>query len=389
MIKVFGVSFTILILLSGCVTQTGPGTVQKGFDRDKAAENRVSLGLTYLKNGNFSSAKFNLDKALDFAPRSADANYAMAYYYQSVGELEQAEEAYQYAMDLEPNNADIANTYGAFLCQNGQYEKAKEYFLKAVNTSSYISSAQTYENLALCSQSQGRAEEAVEYFRSAVNHQPSRTNSLYLLAQSLIDTQQWVEAKDIFKRYEKVSRVSPQSLLMAVAIEDGLGNGSVSKGYSDMLVQLYPSNPLTLDFLKNKKNAAEVKLQSSGIGIFNKNQVVTTTRANIEPAKQSSSPIVSIAPPNDEFGKTAIKGTQVTQPKVSDKTLPVVVESEVAVKEISTPAYHVVSRGENLYRISLQYNIKMQTLVEWNNLADESEIYNGMRLSLVEPVSVE
>lgn len=386
MIKVISVSFAILILLSGCVTQTGPGTVQKGFDRDKAAENRVSLGLTYLKNGNFSSAKFNLDKALEFAPRSADANYAMAYYYQSVGELEQAENAYQYAMDLEPNNADIANTYGAFLCQNGNYEKAKEYFLKAVNTSSYISSAQTYENLALCSQSQGRPEEAVQYFRSAVNHQPSRADSLYLLTQSLIDTQQWVEAQDVFKRYEKVSRVSPQSLLMAVSIEEGLGNYSVAKGYSDMLIQLYPSNPLTLAFLKSKREAAEKNVQSAGMDILNKNKAPTTS-ANVEPVKQTLAPIVANDQQNNELQNAVINEPQDSLPNASNKVVPVEAESEVT--EITKPTYHVVSRGENLYRISLQYNIKMQTLVEWNNLADESEIYNGMRLSLVKPASVE
>ncbi|WP_289031090.1 type IV pilus biogenesis/stability protein PilW [uncultured Paraglaciecola sp.] len=379
MIKVISVSFTILILLSGCVTQTGPGTVQKGFDRDKAAENRVSLGLTYLKNGNFSSAKFNLDKALEFAPRSADANYAMAYYYQSVGELEQAEEAYQYAMDLEPNNADIANTYGAFLCQNGKYEKAKEYFLKAVNSSSYNLSAQTYENLALCSQSQGRPEEAVQYFRSAVNHQPSRSHSLYLLTQALIDTQQWAEAQDVFKRYEKVSRVTPQSLIMAVSIENGLGNYSVAKGYSDMLIQLYPSNPLTLEFLKSKRDAVERNIQSSDTALLNKNKVV--------PIKQTITSYVSNDQQNNELHNKVINEPQDTLPKASSTVIPAKVESDV--KEASKLTYHVVKRGENLYRISLQYNIKMQTLVEWNNLADESEIYNGMRLSLVKPVTVE
>ncbi|MEP1554325.1 MAG: type IV pilus biogenesis/stability protein PilW [Paraglaciecola sp.] len=379
MIKVISVSFTILILLSGCVTQTGPGTVQKGFDRDKAAENRVSLGLTYLKNGNFSSAKFNLDKALEFSPRSADANYAMAYYYQSVGELEQAEEAYQYAMDLEPNNADIANTYGAFLCQNGKYEKAKEYFLKAVNTSSYILSAQTYENLALCSQSQGRPEEAVQYFRSAVNHQPSRSHSLYLLTQALIDTQQWAEAQDVFKRYEKVSRVTPQSLIMAVSIENGLGNFSVAKGYSDMLIQLYPSNPLTLEFLKSKRDAVERNIHSSDMDLPNKNKVV--------PVKQTITSYASNDQQNNELPNKVTNEPQDTLPKASSTVIPAKVESDV--KEATKLTYHVVSRGENLYRISLQYNIKMQTLVEWNNLADESEIYNGMRLSLVKPATVE
>ena len=58
------------------------------FDTVAAAKTRISLGLTYLKNGNYSQAKFNLDKALQFAPRLADAHYSIAYYYQVVGENE-------------------------------------------------------------------------------------------------------------------------------------------------------------------------------------------------------------------------------------------------------------------------------------------------------------
>ena len=248
-LKILSVFF-IALMLSGCVSQNGQ-SFGNNFDRLKAAKTRVSLGLTYLNNGDFSQAKFNLDKALEFAPRSADANFAMAYYYQSVSELEQAEKAYQFAMDLEPKNANIANSYGAFLCQNGDYEKAKKYFLKAVNTSSYISSAETYENLALCSRSQGRPEDAIQYLRSAVNHQPGRANSLFLLARSLVETQQWKEARAILRRYEKTSQISPQSLLMAMKIERGTGNEAAAKGYSDMLLKIFPNDPLTKSFLRD------------------------------------------------------------------------------------------------------------------------------------------
>jgi type IV pilus assembly protein PilF len=241
-IKICSLCFFFLVLLTGCVSQSGQNSNSRDFDQLKASKTRVSLGLTYLKSGNFSQAKFNLDKALEFAPRSADANFAMAYYYQNVDELEQAEALYQFAMDLEPKNADIANSYGAFLCQIGDYKKAKKYFLKAVNSTNYVSSAQTYENLALCSQSQGRPDDAIQYFRNAVNHQPGRANSLYLLAEALVDTGQWLEAKDIFRRYEKVSQVSPQSLLMSVKIEKGMGNLARAKGYADMLKILFPNS---------------------------------------------------------------------------------------------------------------------------------------------------
>ncbi len=359
--KIIGIAFTMLMVLSGCTSQT----YGQNFDKEKAAKTRVSLGLTYLKNGNFSQAKFNLDKALKFAPRSADANFAMAYYYQSVSELELAENSYQFAMDLEPENANIANSYGAFLCQNGNYDKAQKYFLKAVNTVSYASSAETYENLAMCSRDQGRPEETIQYLRSAVNHQPGRASSLYLLAQSLVETQQWQEAKVILNRYEKTSQTSPQSLLMAMKIESGTGNDSASKVYLDMLRRLFPNDPVT------KAMAIE---PPSTFDTVSKLVIRPVTSEAVE-----TKPIVSIP----SLGKNGLL-THVTSSN-KEKHKDFFNESET----LDKPNVHIVVKGENLYRISLRYNIKMQRLIDWNSLVDASAIYVGKKLSLVAPNAVE
>ncbi len=56
---------------------------------------------------------------------------------------------------------------------------------------------------------------------------------------------------------------------------------------------------------------------------------------------------------------------------------------------MDTLKFHIVSRGENLYRISLLYNIKMQRLIDWNGLTDASAIFDGKKLFLVAPSVVE
>jgi type IV pilus assembly protein PilF len=401
-------SFTfVLLLLVGCAGQPGSGSVN--FDQVKAAKTRVSLGLTYLKNGNYSQAKFNLDKAMEFAPRSADVNFALAYYYQKVGELEKAEEAYQYAMALDPRNADITNSYGAFLCQNGEYQKAKEYFLKAINTSNYVSTADTYENLALCSQSSGHPEDAVEYFRSAVNHQPGRANSLYLLAQSLIDTKQWQEARDILRRYERVAQVSPQSLLMAIDIEKGSGNYATAKEYRDMLIKVYPQHPEVIALLKDSSafNTLDKKVNKVQKVLKHKkaapivpspsldnSQKQTNTSGN-SAAKSIDS---STSEPNQVLAgpvETGVESSSQQAEQLQSKTTAAVFATEPAQgseeKSASNekPSYHIVAKGENLFRISLMYNIKMQRLVKWNGLSDASAIYQGMKLTLTAPDSEE
>jgi type IV pilus assembly protein PilF len=388
-LKYISVIFILLMLLSGCVSQNDQSFGQN-FDHLKAAKTRVSLGLTYLKNGNYSQAKFNLDKALEFAPRSADANFAMAYYYQSVEELEQAEEAYQFAMDLEPKNANIANSYGAFLCQNGDYEKAKKYFLKAVNTSSYISSAETYENLALCSRSQGRPEDAIQYLRSAVNHQPGRANSLFLLARSLVETQQWQEARAILRRYEKTSQISPQSLLMAIQIEQGTGNEIAAKGYSDMLVRIFPNDPVTKSMLTEQQSAIKVITQKPKPSVLAKISKKTAEKVELNPIEKSQSNALAESQRNDLITsekESEIQTNEVAQP-VEDQ-VEQLTEQVSEADILQTPEFHIVANGENLYRISLLYNIRMQRLIDWNGLADASAIFEGKKLSLVAPSVVE
>jgi type IV pilus assembly protein PilF len=234
----YSIFYLALLMLSGCSSQSGNTGSGGDFDKLKAAKTRVSLGLTYLKNGNYSQAKFNLDKALQFAPRSADTHFSLAYYYQQVEEHDAAENAYQTAMDLAPNNADIANSYGAFLCERGNYAQAKRYFLKAVNSDNYISSAETYENLALCSRSHGETGDALAYLRSAVNHQPGRAKSLYMLAEALVEIESWAEAKDVLRRYQKVSQVSARSLLLISQIESALGKELTGKGIKILVASM-------------------------------------------------------------------------------------------------------------------------------------------------------
>ncbi|GAC20908.1 type IV pilus biogenesis/stability protein PilW [Paraglaciecola arctica] len=436
-LKIISIVFIALIFLSGCTSRSSQNSGQN-FDKLEASKTRVSLGLTYLKNGNYSQAKYNLDKGLEFAPRSADANFAMAYYYQSVSELEQAENAYQFAMDLDPKNANIANSYGAFLCQNGDYEKAKTYFLKAVNTSSYVSSAETYENLALCSQNQGRSEDSIQYLRSAVNHQPGRASSLYLLAQSLLDTQQWQEARGILRRYEKVSQISPQSLLMAMKIERGTGNDTAAKGYLDMLVRIFPNDPITKSILTDMQSRPEIvsktenppmlkiaakispELVASQVTEMATDNTVAVTetetndslaivkdtdiktdeivQSNVAATEELSEQVTqatelptdnTVTETNDSLvivKDADIKKDEIVKAKVAEKLSQ---KTEVEPEILDTPDFHVVTKGENLYRISLLYNIKMQRLIEWNDLADASAIYDGKKLSLVAPSVVE
>jgi type IV pilus assembly protein PilF len=337
----------VLVILSACASQPADKRF-KGtgdFDKVEAAKTRVSLGLTYLKNGSFSQAKFNIDRALEFDPRSGQANFAMAFYYQQVDEVTRAHKYYKQALDYSNNDPDVLNSYGAFLCKQGDYEQASQYFLRAIDDKRYVSTAQAYENLAICAQSQGKIEEAIAYFDSALNHQPTRASSLLFLSQLHVQTSQFDAAKRSLFKYERSAGISKESLWLSFQTAQGQSDVRAAVEYAELLRTLYPSYPNTVKALEH-------------IGKFQANMTI----------------IQKIRPDNNARFQAG--------DKVGD--LPAVdVPDAVATHQRQS---HLVQAKENLYRISLKHNVKIRKLLEWNNLEDASSIRTGTKLWVKEPI---
>lgn len=375
-----------IIFTSGCVSNSQSGLYGGNFDHEEAAKTRMSLGLTYLQNNNYTQAKKNLDKALEFNPRSADVQFAMAYYYQLVGDNLRAEEYYETAIDLAPNNGDIANSYGAFKCQNGEYEKAKAYFFDAINNRLYANAAQTYENLALCAQSQGKLDEAIGYFQDALKHQPARGKSLFLLSELYTVSEQWELAESTLRKYERVAKVTPDSLWLAYEIAKGKGDLETAKGYGEMMMSLFPESELTKRYLvqresmQNKvvKTVKSTQPNDSETEI-NENQTNTDGLAQTSPNDKENEK--SVAQDNDAQRQSQSNNSD-NAPTATANTPEKVQNTELSVQ---SDKFHVVKEGENLYRISLLHNIKMATLQEWNNLENTGAIIAGQTLWLVPP----
>lgn len=374
-----------VMLTAGCVSNSQSGMYGGDFDHEEAAKTRMSLGLTYLQNNNYTQAKKNLDKALAFNPRSADVQYAMAYYYQLVGDNLRAEEYYKTAIDIAPDDGDIANSYGAFKCQNGDYDKAKAYFFDAINNRLYANAAQTYENLALCAQSQGKLDEAIGYFKDALQHQPARGKSLFLLSELYTVSEQWDLAEITLQKYQRVAKVTPDSLWLAYEIAKGQKDLEKAKGYGDMLLSLFPESELTKRYLVHR-DALQKK-------VVIKSKASSPDKKAAQPAVEQESEKAVQKQTGESASEPAASNTTAIQQSIdtlSGKQKQVaMVEAEDREQntELSAPddKFHVVKEGENLYRISLLHNIKMATLQKWNNLENTGAIIAGQTIWLVPP----
>lgn len=209
----------LLSLLSACVTENYRAGVRQDkaetqVNPSQAASVRVSLGLRYLQKGDFTQAKFNLSKALELAPDSAEANYAFAYYLQKTGETAQADRYYQIAIKLAPDNGDTRNNYGVFLCQQGKYEQAQQQFIYATGLKDYIRSASTYENLAVCAQAQQNISDALHYITLAEQHHASPSKILAFKAELHYQSGEFTDTLASLERLAVIQKPNADLLLL-------------------------------------------------------------------------------------------------------------------------------------------------------------------------------
>lgn len=168
-----------LSVFSGCASVPPPKT--------EAARYQTQLGLTYLSQGDVARAKFKLNRALDHDPTLPEAQYAMAYFLETVQDYEQAEKHYRLAIEWAERSGtfqgEAHNNYGAFLCHQTRFSEATEEFLRAATDPKYAGVRDAYENAGLCLFENQQYLEAQVYFLKALAQDPQSPNSLMGITQ--------------------------------------------------------------------------------------------------------------------------------------------------------------------------------------------------------------
>ncbi|MDP4537701.1 type IV pilus biogenesis/stability protein PilW [Alkalimonas collagenimarina] len=62
--------------------------------------------------------------------------------------------------------------------------------------------------------------------------------------------------------------------------------------------------------------------------------------------------------------------------------------NEPEIAAIERPDFHVVARGDTLFSISMLYNVRLSRLLYWNNLTDQSRVYVGQQIYLSDPATI-
>jgi len=160
-----------MIGLAVCVL-IAAGCISKAPDWIDDNPLSVSLGITYIQQGDFPRARMVLNQASASQPRAPSVWSALAYLEESTGNLTAAALDYRHAIQLSPNRGDAHNNYGVFLCRHGDPRAGLQELLKAVQFPSYIYRADAYENAGRCALMLGDPAAARTYFEAALRNDP-------------------------------------------------------------------------------------------------------------------------------------------------------------------------------------------------------------------------
>jgi type IV pilus assembly protein PilF len=252
-----------LFLVSACETtrqtstnnigSSGSQSATLGFDKKKAAVNRVNSGLTYLNHNNFERAKFHLDKALSYDPTSGNVNYALGVYYQRVSDLKSAQKYFRNALSEEPNNPLYLNAFGAFLCEKGDYTEAGKTFQKAIAIPTYSDVSYAYYNIGFCALRQNQIDKAEEYFRKALKRNKRMPDALIEIAKIEFNKERYPRALSYIKRYEEARSITPESAWLALRAAHYLRDKDSIARYGLILEEKFPDSDETVSYLDEKK----------------------------------------------------------------------------------------------------------------------------------------
>jgi serine/threonine-protein kinase len=213
---------------------------------DKLPEVHTVLGSAYIETGKYPEAITELKRAIVLAPSSDEAYRTLGEAYQSSGDYAHAIEAYQKAVSLNSYFWVNQNALGAAYLSLPDYPKALQAFQQVIVLAPDIDAG--YENVGNFYAMQGKYQDAVPYYKKALEIEPYYT-TYSNLGSSYFFLKQYAQAVPMF---EKAVELNPNDTGMMTNLADsyrGVGQKdkardtyqkAVSLGYKEL--QSNPQN---------------------------------------------------------------------------------------------------------------------------------------------------
>jgi type IV pilus assembly protein PilF len=239
--KRLAVAAALALLLAA----VGAPAQQQGsqVDKRKAAEANAQLALAYIQQGDLTSAREKVEKALEQDPHTAVTQVAAAFLYDRLGDDKKAKSHFEEALKLSRDDPNIMNSYAAFLCLKGERKLGEELLLKSAASPLNRSPEIAYANAGRCARADGRPKDAEKYFRQALNYKVNQLDALFEMADLEHELGNDLQARGFLERYAATAPISAATLWLAYRIERGLGDNRQAAIYAERLKKDYPMSP--------------------------------------------------------------------------------------------------------------------------------------------------
>lgn len=261
---------SVIILLSACSSTTTTTTTTTSSNSNSApvtnnnavpanvaaASANAKLGTAYLQQGDIERAKGKLLTAVNEAPDWAPGQDAMAYFQETTGDTQQAEKYYKQAIAIDPKAGGPQNNYGTFLCRAKRYQEADQHFQLALQDTSYLKTAEVYENAGLCAMQIPDDAKAQAYFEKAVVADPTRANSFLELGQIYFNEKNYPKSQQAFNQYLQLSKdPTAEALWLGIRLARAQNDTVTAGGYAMTLQSRFPNSPEIKQFKAQTKIA--------------------------------------------------------------------------------------------------------------------------------------
>jgi Tfp pilus assembly protein PilF len=169
-----------IICLAGCA-----GDGARKTDPELSPQDKERMAYSMLNAGRTGEALRLIGEALEAEPENIRFHSAKGEICLRVGKTEDAEIAFRRVLELDPYATEAHNALGSVYDRLGRKAEAEKEFKAALADPAYPTPEKVHLNLGLLYSSQGRNEEAIDSFRTAVSINPKYYRGHFELASIL------------------------------------------------------------------------------------------------------------------------------------------------------------------------------------------------------------
>ncbi len=234
----------VLLATGGCISSTTTTSqASSNPSNEEAASRNFELGVRYYRNGSYELARERLQRALDFDPHMAMAHMTLGLTYQKLENKRLATEHYELAVKYEPNNFTVRNAYAVFLCGQREFDEAEKQFERAVDHRENDNPELMLTNAGVCMAQKPDYEASESFFRRAIEARPNYGEALFQMAMLQHRVDEDLAARAFVQRFLATNKSNAEILMLAVQVEESLGDTRASTNYANQLLREFPQSP--------------------------------------------------------------------------------------------------------------------------------------------------